>query len=236
MHKILIIEAFNKAKKIRVDKGDLSPSLVSQSEDISNFVFVKKAFRLGERSFRDYYKDAKNKLEEGEDININQLKVVEGLCEFLDFEDYKEFKSSLPESQIKPEGSIVRAFIKKRKRELIIAVIVLLVLLGRPYFIGPQWMEWQDDRYVEVEFDAKKLSQGKLKVYKLERIDNFRKITADCETEIFNEDGSENLWYGKNAEGELEYFTDLAKHPETDKSLKPITEYMFKKYICDTYK
>ena len=45
-------------------------------------------------------------------------------------------------------------------------------------------------------------------------------------------DGSERLWYGKNKNKELEYFTAFGKHPETGKTLKPITKYMIAKYIC----
>ena len=31
----------------------------------------------------------------------------------------------------------------------------------------------------------------------------------------------------------LQYFTALGLHPETGKTLKPITQYMIDKYICD---
>lgn len=44
-----------------------------------------------------------------------------------------------------------------------------------------------------------------------------------------------NLWYGKNNSGEIEYFTALDKHPKTGKTLKKITDYMIRKYICESY-
>ncbi|WP_431135335.1 hypothetical protein [Psychroserpens mesophilus] len=97
-----------------------------------------------------------------------------------------------------------------------------------------RWMIWQEDHYIEVGFDTEKYKLNQLKLYKEERIKNFKKTTPICDTTIFfNEDGSVNIWYGKNRGKELEYFTALGLHPETGKTLKPITQYMIDKYICD---
>ncbi|WP_435412704.1 hypothetical protein [Psychroserpens mesophilus] len=97
-----------------------------------------------------------------------------------------------------------------------------------------RWMVWQEDHYVEVEFDTEKHKVNQLKLYKEDRINLFKKITPVCDsTKFFNEDGSVNIWYGKNRNKELEYFTALGLHPETGKTLKPITQYMIDKYICD---
>jgi len=40
------------------------------------------------------------------------------------------------------------------------------------------------------------------------------------------------IWYGRNIKKELEFFTSLGLHPETGKTLDPITDYMIKKYAC----
>ena len=47
-----------------------------------------------------------------------------------------------------------------------------------------------------------------------------------------NQDGREQIWYGKNNRGELEFFTSQGLHPETKKTLKKITKYMIDKYVC----
>ena len=39
------------------------------------------------------------------------------------------------------------------------------------------------------------------------------------------------ILYGKNAAKEYEYFTHPGLHPETGKTLKPISRYIIKKYI-----
>jgi hypothetical protein len=97
------------------------------------------------------------------------------------------------------------------------------------------WMAWEGTHYVEMPFDAKGVQEGRLKVYKEDRILYFKRIDPDCSTEFFTGDGSVRLWYGKNREGELQYFTDLGLHPETGKTLKPITVYMIRKYVCPSY-
>ena len=100
------------------------------------------------------------------------------------------------------------------------------------YFNKQRWMVWEGSHYVEVSFDADKYPLSSLKLYNADRIANFKQIVPYCNTIFFNEDGSVNLWYGKSAKGELEYFTSLGKHPETGKTLKAITPYMINKYIC----
>ena len=103
------------------------------------------------------------------------------------------------------------------------------------YFNQPRWMIWQNGHYIEVKLDTEKYSLNQLKLYKEDRILNFKQIIPDCNTtQFFNLDGSENLWYGKNAKGELEYFTSLGLHPETGMTLKKITSYMIKTHICDS--
>ena len=97
-----------------------------------------------------------------------------------------------------------------------------------------RWMVWHEDHYIEVDFDSEKYKMNQLKLLKEERIELFKKILPICgETTFFNGDGSVAIWYGKNKDKTLEYFTALGLHPETGKTLKPITGYMIEKYICN---
>ena len=117
-----------------------------------------------------------------------------------------------------------------------VVMLIAFVSISTKHIIKNEtrWMVWQEDHYVEVEFDTEKHKVNQLKLYKEDRINLFKKITPVCDsTKFFNEDGSVNIWYGKNRNKELEYFTALGLHPETGKTLKPITQYMIDKYICD---
>lgn len=60
---------------------------------------------------------------------------------------------------------------------------------------------------------------------------NFKKVTVDSNTLFFDTNKRPLIWYGKNANKEYEYFTYPGLHPETGKTLKPITPYIIKKYI-----
>ena len=62
-------------------------------------------------------------------------------------------------------------------------------------------------------------------------MESFKKVHKDSIAQFFSADGSPLIWYGKNPEGEYEYFTDLDRHPETGKSLKEITQYIIEHHI-----
>ncbi len=94
-------------------------------------------------------------------------------------------------------------------------------------------MIWQHDHYEEVDFDTEKYKVNQLKILKEERIDFFKKVTPTCDYSFFNKDGSRRIWYGKNRNKDLEYFTALGLHPQTGKTLKPITKYIIDKYLCN---
>jgi len=232
MHKKLIIHAFNKAEEERKKRGEKKPSKVSMAEDISNFVKDEVGFGLGEKSYRDYYNEAKRLVSDSKDISIKQQKVVVGLCRFLEFNDYEEFEESIKRQSILQK---LLGFLKLYKILIILFIITTTIITVIISFNRQRWMIWDGSHYIETKFDAEKLQEGLLKVYRKDRIEHFEKITPNCDTQFFTEDGLENLWYGKNSSGDLEYFTDLARHPETNKSLNPITRYMIKKYICQSY-
>lgn len=96
-----------------------------------------------------------------------------------------------------------------------------------------RWMIWQDDHYVEVAFNAENYNTNQLKLYKEDRFLHFREISVTCDTNFFSNDGGVKNWYGKSTDTALDYFTALGLHPETGKTLKPITQYMIDTHICD---
>ena len=95
-----------------------------------------------------------------------------------------------------------------------------------------RWMQWDGNKYVENSFDANQLNKGLLKVYKEDRIESFTLIKPECDTQFFNADGSVRVWYSKNKNGTVDFFSGYGLHPVTGKTLKPITKYIIAKYIC----
>ena len=108
MHSKLIIRAFEKAREEAQNKGVNRPSNNSLAKILSDFIFYEMNTPIGERRLRDYYNASINtELTNESDININQLKVVIGLCHYLDYENYEAFvsqTSSKPKKKAFEEG------------------------------------------------------------------------------------------------------------------------------------
>ncbi|WP_031427643.1 hypothetical protein [Flavimarina sp. Hel_I_48] len=247
-HKALIILAFKKAGQNELIKGNKEPSKTEKATALSVAVAEINRSTIGEKSLRTYYKRASS-AEEGEDIKIPQWEVVEALLQYLGFTDYADFLQSLGEAKqlgdLKEDRTIaeekfmkpffIKGWFLSNRKGLILGftgITVLLVFLFINLKEEQRWMVWQIDHYKEVDFNAQLVGHGRLKRYREERVEEFKKVEPDCNTIFFNKDGSVKIWYGKNSEGQLEFFTALGLHPETGKTLKSITEYMILKYIC----
>ncbi|SFN61144.1 hypothetical protein SAMN04487989_1028 [Bizionia echini] len=233
MHKELIINAFEKARNELINQGHQNPSAVKIAEELSYYIQEIEGFSLGERTYRDYYNSAVK--EETKDIEIRQIKVVNGLCQYLGFDNYVDFKNDEFPKVKSSHSTNSKSFFQQNKIVIILLLAVTTTFIIYNSVTQQKWMIWETDHYVEVDFNAKLLKEGILKLYDQDRIDNFRKTTPDCAYPYFKEDGKENLWYGKNQDGKLEFFTSIGLHPGTGKTLKKITPYMIKKYICETY-
>ena len=232
MNKKLIIKAFEKARVNLQKRGIKKPSSTDIADELSNYINENENFKLGERSFRDYRNEAKKIINLDSDISIKQLKVINGLCKYLEFEDYKAFVTSLNLETNNSGLRIISNFIKKNKITLITSSTIIFIFLIINSVTKQRSMVWEENHYIEVKFDIEKYKLNQLKIYKEEKITFFKKITPTCSTLFFNKDGSERIWYGKNKEKELDCFTALGLHPETGKTLNPITDYMIDKYIC----
>jgi len=234
MHKELLIQAYGKVKEELLKETGVLPSDRKCIIELS--AIISETFPYGERSLRKLYKNALKDTEE--DIVIKQPQVLLALAKYIGYTDYRDFviknngKINTPE-KIKTKRQKRNIRFKVKYQFLItITFIAVIGFFGYLYFNRQRWMEWKDDHYSEVSFNAEKIKGGKLKLYKEERIESFRQIAPTCNTLFFNKDGSVRVWYGKSKEKELEYFTDLGLHPETGKTLKPISQYMIDKYIC----
>ncbi|WP_370477232.1 hypothetical protein [Tamlana flava] len=222
MHKNLIIEAFKKAKNDLIKEGRNKPSKVVISEKLSDYISEHTKTQLGERRFRDYYDRALEISSEKEkDITIQQHDIVTALCNYLEYDSYEDYKS---EKQIR-NYKILYYILG------IVLITVISILIFN--FNSNCWMEWKDDHYEIVDFDSEKLNNGKLKLCKQDRLEDFKRIQVNCSTSFFKINGDVKIWYGKNSDKKLEYFSSYGLHPKTGKTLKPITEYMIRNHICN---
>lgn len=225
MHRALLLAAFKKAEK------ETGSTIISRlATHISGYILEESGEGFGERSLRDYYKAAKE--DKDDRIELRPF-VVKALCAYLGYATFDEFNANYGKEAT---GKNKIGFRLARVHWIAIAVIVvcfgLFIALSDD---AQRVMIWAEDHYEEVPLDVETYPLTDLKLYNEDRIQTFKKVKVDCESQFFDENGLALMWYGKNGKGELEYFTSLARHPETGKTLKKITPYMIRKYICESY-
>ncbi len=254
MHKKLVLSAFKKAKEEAKAATGVNMSVTALAKKISDYMLEECRFQYHEKSLRNKYNLA---LQEDNALELKST-VANCLCCYLGHKNYEEFiiqnrtiKEEFSVTEQKLENPIktskrmksestsisekLKIVIHKNKVTLIFCSLIFLLYFGLYMIDRQRWMVWDHYHYVEVPFDVNKYGMGNLKLYKHERIKNFIKVNPDCDYAFFKPNGNENLWYQKSTSGELEYFTSYGLHPETGKTLKKITPYMIRKYICESY-
>mgnify|MGYP003610125858 FL=1 len=101
------------------------------------------------------------------------------------------------------------------------------------FFREKNCMVWVNNHYEAAEYDVVK-DTAEVCPFNQEVLDNFKKITV-CDTTTFFKNGNTDnplVWYGKSPDKkEYEYFNQPGLHPETGKTLKPISKYIIRKHI-----
>lgn len=216
----IVRKVYAKAKKNCVSHKNNALANHVEDEVFKNY---KKniSYRTVERAF-DKYIDGKN-------LGSPIAESVDLFCKFLGYEDYSDYIS------------------KNRKRKWVLTVTVTvalgaILLIISIYPIGNdnghrtslyQCMAWADSLYVTVSCSTKPYSQFGTPVEPLDemKLKNFKKVEVNMATQFFAEDGKPMIWYYKNKDGEIEYFTAPGLHPITGETLRKITPYIIETYV-----
>lgn len=140
----------------------------------------------------------------------------------------------------KIELAVFEEFKKKSiSKRMFFCVLPLFVLGAAVYgvknifFPNKNCMVWTENHYESVECD-KVNDTVEVCPFDQNVLDNFRKISV-CDTTTFFKNKNIDkplVWYGKAWDKkEYEYFNQPGLHPETGKTLKPISKYIIRKYI-----
>ena len=128
-----------------------------------------------------------------------------------------------------PTKSTFREKVKQNKISLI-AIICLSLIAGYFIFFNKGCMQWSDNHFEVV--DCKEGIEGnpnKIILYDSHLLD-FKKIPV-CDTTTWYANGESIVWYGK-IKSKVDFFNSCGngRHPETNSTLRPLTDYMFKKH------
>lgn len=224
MKELLFQEAFKKAKN---QSGKTSKNGIAAH--LENVFMIQLNFQTSKMTFSRYYEQfIEGSLEKEMNPNIGLL---DKLAEYIGYETYEDFVTQF-ENKHKPKEDSFINFVKKNKWFIILILLTIITIIIIFQVNKQRWMVWDGTRYIEVSFNLKKYDLGELKLYKKERIENFKRIEVDCQTEYIKPNGAPNIWYGKNQKKALEYFTSRGLHPETSKQLKPLSKHMFDMHVC----
>ena len=167
MYENLIISAFKEVKNKTGKRRNYPRARV-----LSDYIQEETKQPYGEKSLVTKYQTAKK----GEPVEMPDF-VIEGLCKYIGYDDVESCKEKvLTKEKEEPQDT------KKRVWKVSVSIVLTVGLLGVlawQYLTRERWMEWKDPVYVEADFNAEKLSNGILKLYKQDRIDNFKRIKAD---------------------------------------------------------
>lgn len=180
------------------------------------------SYRTVERAF-DKYIDGKN-------VGSPIAESVDLFCKFLGYENYSEYIN------------------KNRERTLILTVAMaiilgtlLLIIYASPIgndnnHTSPfnQCMTWADSIYIKVSCTTKPYSQYGTQIEPLDqmKLENFKKVKVNMATQFFTEETDKPLiWYYKNKDDKIEYYTAPGLHPINGETLRKITPYIIQAYV-----
>lgn len=220
MHNELVKIVYEKATANLFEKNGAKPSNLKIGEHLSDY-FSELNVGYTPRAFTDLFL----KLKREEEISLSRQDLVQGLCQYLGYKSFVEFKKVYNSEEFK--------MIPKLRKRLYLVLLPLIALIASFYGINQisseNCMKWENDHYISIDCNESTSEITPLDKVALKKL---KKVNPDCNYVYMRADGSENLWYGKGVNGEYEYFTHYGLHPETEKTLKKVTKHIFDKYIC----
>ncbi|MEO7978625.1 hypothetical protein [Flavobacterium sp.] len=120
---------------------------------------------------------------------------------------------------------------KRKLKETIITITIIFCLIAMVIYFAyfkKDCMQWTGDYYEKVDC-IQEIKSSDIKPYDEIQFE-LKKINVSDTTSFFKL-GKPCIWYGKSFEGNYDCFTAPGLHPETGKTLKPITQYIANKYL-----
>ena len=96
----------------------------------------------------------------------------------------------------------------------------------------PNCITWADTLYIVVSCNSALSKYGNpIEPMDKKKLESMKKVKVTAATHFFADNGKPLVWYYKNKEDEIEYFTAPGLHPGNGETLKKITPYIIEKYV-----
>lgn len=218
----------------------------SGGSDLRRLEMIALLLDFKQRPYRKFLKNHKN-ISAVENITADKESNVEISTNKLEPTEVEEFMnegiSIVETKENKPEfvGFTQEVSIKNQTNVplkkigligFLVVIIGISLFMNMKNFTAKDCMVWKDDKYEAVDCSETINSFAETALPKNEQlIKEFRKIKVDRKTSFFDKKGNPKVWYIKNQNGTLEFFNQPGLHPETGKTLRPISKYIIEEYV-----
>ncbi len=238
MLKKLLSQLFDKLEDERDnDKKTKNGNAVYFVEEILETKFGRPNY-ISSKAIKAHFDKYVEKKENNAGEPSSELKNM--MAQYLGYDDFLDFENK--NKSIEGESINVKRgrqiLIKNGKPKvftnwIILIGIIIVVFLGL-YYNGmftdkEDCFIWKENHYVKIS-SSEENQISTLICGQNSTVEKFRQVMITDTTTFFIK-GQPIIWYGKSNKGELEYFNSRGIHPVTKKELKPITEYIIKKYV-----
>lgn len=238
MLKKLLSQLFYKLEDERDnDKKTKNGNAIYFVEEILETKFGRANY-ISSKAIKAYFDKYVEKKENNAGEPSSELKNL--IAQYLGYDDFLDFENK--NKSIEGDFSSVKRdeeFLKKNVEtkvftKLIITIGVIIILFSGLYYKGmftnkEDCYIWKENHYLKISSSEEKQNLT-LICGQNSTVEKFRQVIITDTTTFFIK-GQPIIWYGKSNKGELEYFNSRGVHPVTKNELKPITEYIIKKYV-----
>lgn len=197
---------------------------------LSDILQDEYKYPISERTLRDYY----TAFVEKEDADKEDLKpkLILHFCQYLGYKDYASFITDHP-SEVNAPAAIEKGIkgINKSPKKGAVLFFSALTLSGLSYFgfvkEEENCMVWKVNHYERTVCTGTPLEKPLEELI----LGEFRKV-EHFDSLVDRKTKGKELWYDKS-NGKVEFFTYHGYHPENNKALKNVTDYIFKTHVLD---
>lgn len=226
-------------KKVEEEIG--ASKKTQRAQYLSDVLLDNHKYPISERRLRDYFTSYIEKEEEVYEALKPQL--IEALCKYLGYDNYASFVADYPseikatpekldknKSLIEEKKTVRKGFLHSYKNKIVITSSVIAIS-SLTYFgfvkEEQNCMIWKNNQYERCVCSGVSLEKPLDEI----TLKKFRRITQ-VDSLLERRALEKELWYDKS-NGKVEFFSYHGYHPENEKALKNVTDYIFKAYVLD---